>query len=363
MTKMRIAALLLIISFIVSCQNNDDINDQSKRNENWAWFIDKTTGQGQWVPLSDETTVDEGQYQLFYCNGNLRQKGKLKNGIDCDTIFYFDINGKPLWKSIQLPDSSTFNIWPDGSFEAHYPTCELKVEGKRLNNQLIDTCIDYFRNGRIRMYGIYRNDTSWIKHYHENGQISHKGMKFADLSEGADTLWYKDGTLKEVRFYVKGKRHGESKLYYPSGNLWEVMNYDRGVQDGSFIQFHENGRVDQKFCMVNGQREGVYVQYYANENLYLKGALKSGKKNGIWVAHYPDGRIAATTNYLNDIMHGRRECFSSSGHLFYVQDYRNGEEVYSNEVRQLTDTEQERWKELTAYIKMISQRDRERVRD
>ncbi len=346
----------------MSCQNPDEINDQSKRNENWAWFVDKGTGKGEWIELSSETTVDKGDYQLFYCNGNLRQKGKLKNGVDCDTIFYFDIDGQQILKSIQQADSSILNLRPDGPFTVHYPTCELKAEGKRLNNQLIDTCIDYFRNGQISMYGIYRNDTSWIEHYYENGQISHKGMSLKGRREGADTIWYDDGIVKEVRFYLNDLLQGKHELYYPSGSPRLVAYNIQGVEEGYFIEYHENGRFAITWNVINGKKDGVYVRYYSNGNVHIKGTSVRGKKNGLWVAYYSNGKVAANTNYQNDIMHGKRECFSSSGNLFYVQDYRNGEEVHSKEIRQLTETEQEKWEEFTDYVKSVNISDRERKR-
>ena len=72
--------LFLLLIFIYSCQDAD-INDTSKRNENWLYWIDETSGRSSWGPVTaNETTLKNGSYIKFYTTGEIYQKGKLKNG-------------------------------------------------------------------------------------------------------------------------------------------------------------------------------------------------------------------------------------------------------------------------------------------
>ena len=50
----------LFVFLFFSC-NQSGINDKSKRNENWIWWVDKTTGVGEWIPAADQTTVKDGE--------------------------------------------------------------------------------------------------------------------------------------------------------------------------------------------------------------------------------------------------------------------------------------------------------------
>jgi hypothetical protein len=77
---------LFLFSFFCGCSSNG-IDDASKRNKNWCWFVNKETGKGEWVPIKDETNLPDGEYSLFFSNGSIRQKGKLKDKKDCDTTF------------------------------------------------------------------------------------------------------------------------------------------------------------------------------------------------------------------------------------------------------------------------------------
>lgn len=52
MSLIKYFPFLLFIVFVYGC-GNKGINDESKRNENWIWWVDKTTGIGTWVEVSN----------------------------------------------------------------------------------------------------------------------------------------------------------------------------------------------------------------------------------------------------------------------------------------------------------------------
>ena len=65
--------------------NNERIDDLSKRNENWYWFVDKFTGRGSWVPVGEKMGLKKGDYTLFYSTGEINEFGKIKDSIHIDT--------------------------------------------------------------------------------------------------------------------------------------------------------------------------------------------------------------------------------------------------------------------------------------
>jgi antitoxin component YwqK of YwqJK toxin-antitoxin module len=352
---MNLRALLVILCTL-GCSSPDSLDDKSKRNEKWAWFVDQKTGAGEWVELSDRSTIDEGDYVLFYSNGNRRQAGKLKNGVDCDTVYRFDIDGQPQWKYIRLPDSTVLSIWPDGPFKTHYPSCELEVEGKRLNNALVDTCINYYKSGKVSTYSIQRKDTVWREDFHENGVVHHRGMTVNHLSEGADTSWYPNGNLKEVWFYSNGKEHGESRLYYPSGALRHTNNYLNGKMEGLSTSYYENGQeaIIQNF--VNGKSSGFYEDYFPNGVLCKSGNLIDDEQYGLWTSYYDNGVVAIKAHYQNSIPHGTAWYYSFMGKLFMIKEFANGNEISLQEPEMLTKQEEKKWEEYSEFMQGISKR-------
>ena len=73
--------LIFLTILLFGCNSEEGIHDLEKRNENWCWFINEETGKGEWIPIGDKTTVSDGDYKLFFCNGEIRQKGKLRNEV------------------------------------------------------------------------------------------------------------------------------------------------------------------------------------------------------------------------------------------------------------------------------------------
>lgn len=356
---MKRRTLSIIFFFAIGCSNPDSIEDKSKRNENWAWFVDQKTGVGEWVELSDKSTIDGGDYVLFYSNGNVRQKGKFKNGVDCDTVYRFDIHGQPQDKYIRLQDSTIVDIWPNGPFKAHYATGELMTEGYRLNNALVDSCVDYFKSGQVSTYSFYSKDTVSRIDFHENGVISHKGMKVGSFSEGADTVWYPNGSLKEVWFYSNGKEYGESRLYYPSGALRHINNYENGKKVGLSSSYHENGQVDIKQYFVNGQPSGIYEDYYPNGTLCMRGNIVDDEKQGLWITYYDNGAISSEGFYQNNLTHGTTRYFTFTGKLLMVGEYKNGNEISLTEPKKMTKQEEDKWEEHLEYMRGVTKRDKE----
>src|ERR1700741_172018 len=61
---------VLTIFFYNTWQENS-INNLSRRNEHWSWFVAKNTGKGSWVPVGDKMTLQSGDYTLFYSTGEI----------------------------------------------------------------------------------------------------------------------------------------------------------------------------------------------------------------------------------------------------------------------------------------------------
>ena len=53
--------------------------------------------------------------------------------------------------------------------------------------------------------------------------------------------WYRDGTLKQVKYWIDGKRHGELIRYYQNGKINDHFHYKNGVKHGTQVSYNKYG--------------------------------------------------------------------------------------------------------------------------
>jgi antitoxin component YwqK of YwqJK toxin-antitoxin module len=267
------------------------LDDPEKRNENWCWFVDKATGEGKWVPISDETTLPDGDYTLFFCDGGIRQTGKLKDKKDCDTIFYYDLTGKIISKVLAVPDSTLKEFMPDGKYKSYYATCEISGEGEFRNNKQIGARIEYYKNGKIKFKSIARADSLIVMSYFEAGNP-------------------KDSFLT-----VNGKREGVAKMWYDNGSLKKQLQYKNGLRDSLCIWYYENGQVDTKCYFKNDNENGYCIAYYENSKVKNEGNFKDGKEDGLIINYFESGQIDSKINWTNGEENGEIWFYHPNGKI------------------------------------------------
>ncbi|WP_436517005.1 toxin-antitoxin system YwqK family antitoxin [Ekhidna sp. To15] len=96
-------------------------------------------------------------------------------------------------------------------------------------------------------------------------------------------------------------RDGEVRQFTKDQRLKTVVNYDKGIKHGTSYLYHNDGKtVLLAMPYVQGKRQGVSKKYYENGKLY------------------------ASTSYQNDLLHGPRTLYYSSGQIKAVINYGNG---------------------------------------
>lgn len=320
--------LISILSiFLLTCTPQDDIDNAEKRNENWCWFVDKVTGEGKWVPISGETNLPDGNYTLFFCNGKIRQTGKLKDKKDCDTIFYYDINEKIISKVIRLPDSTAKEFMPNGKYKSYYSTCELSGEGEVKNNKLIGTRLEYYKNGKTKLKAVIKNDTTTLLiNYYESGIQMDSCLYINGKPEGLVKNWYPNGNLKSFLLYKNGLNDGVSKTYYENGQISDERNWVNGKEDGKVIGWYENGQLKETGFFANGQVTGKYLHWYDNGVKEMEIEIKDGHQEGIQKYYFDNGKIKEIRNFVNGVKFGKWKKYSEKGEVT-VYNFVNGELV------------------------------------
>ena len=273
---------MVIVGSIVGC-NSSDIDDKDKRNEHWAWWVDAKTGKGKWIPVADEMTLKNGRIILFYFNGNVYEKGKVKDGKYVDTTFKYDYQGKlygyHLWKNdsiYYLNDGLIKNFRSDGTKSS---------EGIVTNHTAGNKWVAYYKNGNKKWERDYtRGDTGSLVTYFENGQIRDSAIHLNDLSWGVKDvyevkIWYENGAVAQIRLWKNKLLNGQELNFYSNGQIKDSCYYVDGKSKGLFKEWYENGVLKACVDLKNSHANGVVKYYYESGKIKTVGFARNDQLN------------------------------------------------------------------------------------
>lgn len=130
--------ICFIIPFVFSCKSNS-IDNTDNRNDCYMWFVDALTLEGSWIeidPFSTGPILANGECTYFYSGGNIREKCRLDENGDFDTLFLYNLNNEMTHYSNVSGDSLENYIVNDGDFEAFDLKGELMQSGVISNHKM-----------------------------------------------------------------------------------------------------------------------------------------------------------------------------------------------------------------------------------
>ncbi len=259
---------------LTSCDKG--INDRSKRNEHWVWWVDDSIGKGKWLPVGqgDQTKIWNGNVTTFYSNGNIWQVSKIRNNKPCDTIFRYDINGH-IDAYIFPSDTKKSYFFQDGRHKIYFQNGKIWGFGVVKNHIAWDEWTEFYENSKPAYYyklsnnrgsynefyenGNYKckiigefrrsqREQKWepynasIVSYYENGKNKFSGNIVDSLLDGKVCRWYEDGTLRSVSIMRKGIQDGRECGYFKNGNINFICNFKNGKFDGKYKVYDSTGK-------------------------------------------------------------------------------------------------------------------------
>jgi len=309
--------MLFIVIALAGCK--DKIDDSSKRNEHYVWWVDAKTGKAGWIPVEGPgMPVQNGKFTRFYFNGKVFSKGRLVDGELVDTLFSYGLNGK-LFEYMFVEKGDTIRYFPvDGYFKAYSQNSKLWGEGT-IQAHVRAHWRQYYDSGKLESVYNVKNDTGWVNDYYENGNKSDSG--------------YFEGGIKSENI-----RH-----WSESGQLLSAVYYKAGTHTGYWEMYYWNGQLESKGYLVNGAKQGEIDAWFINGKRKLIQHLKNEKINGPQVLFYEDGKIKEVKNYKMNVPDGEAVMVYENGrvkiHANYTNGELNGERKTYNEDGKLTSDE------------------------
>jgi antitoxin component YwqK of YwqJK toxin-antitoxin module len=289
---------LFFLTFLLGCSSG--INDASKRNENWCWFVNKETGKGEWVPVKDETNLPDGDYTLFFKHGGIYKTGKIRNKKDCDTIYWYCPDGKLSFKSIRLNDSTELPFIQDGNHTVYFKNEVISGGGFFKNNQPIGNSFGNFKSGKIKMKGIIHGDSIITMYYYESGNMQDSTSFINKKEEGLSKTWFESGHIKSKLYYKNGLRDSLCSWFYDEGGLRETDFYVKGLREKRTIQYYENSHIKAECDLKNDKQTGSAIHYYEDGTIKSKVGYLEGLRNGEAWFYYPNGKLSQHALLKND---------------------------------------------------------------
>ncbi len=197
--------------------------------------------------IIDTLGKKQGDWVLFYSEGEKRAEGKYKNGNRVgEWLFLFEnesveqkgsyLKGKPDGKWQWFYETGELlreEIYDDGDEQGK--TYELTIAGDTIYRGNFEYgekqgswyyCVgDEFMQGNYK-YGM--KDGIWEHYYYPEMQLKHKGLFSQGNEQETHKFYYPSGKLKEQGKFLTGKRDGTWRFYDKDGNLKTTITYTFG---------------------------------------------------------------------------------------------------------------------------------------
>jgi antitoxin component YwqK of YwqJK toxin-antitoxin module len=223
------------------------INDISKRNGNWCWYIAEGTTVGEWRTAEKNDTPPDGKYTFFYGNGNLGQRQTLHDGRRCDTTFTYDLNGN-LQSYTTYTNNDTFDYYlHNGPYKDYNLDGSIYLTGTVKDHSRTGEWIWYKSNDRKDYTETYLDSITTIRIKNTARFVNHK-------QDGVVKCWYKNGNLEQACLWRMGIQDSTSIFYYENGKVKNEINWKKGKRHGLSISYSDDGKIQKQTKYIQGQK-------------------------------------------------------------------------------------------------------------
>ena len=104
------------------------------------------------------------------------------------------------------------------------------------------------------------------REYWDNGQLKQQMLVTDGKMDGQVTLWYRTGTIREIRMFENGLREGKWISYNELGLKTGEAGYSVDLKEGLWRVWDEKGILRYEMFYRKGQKAGLWIMYDENGN-------------------------------------------------------------------------------------------------
>ncbi len=175
----------------------------------------------------------------------------------------------------------------------------------------------YVEKEKIERYPNGKPRRGFEARYYPNGEITFHGR----YVEFWDT-----GKKHSQGRYVEGKKDGEWIYWHANGVIAKKGSFVNGKLEGPWFYLNEHGRPKFRFHYKDGLRDGELTVFDKDEGkrVVRKVHFKQGKRHGTSIEYYVNGNVMQSSEWADDVEHGKKETFSDKGQRLMLEHYRHG---------------------------------------
>lgn len=173
------------------------LDSKGRKTGKWTFYDRKNNKKSEGYYKKGRRTKE---WIFYYLNGQIEQKGTYKSGKwNGQWIQYYE-TGTIL--KIENYKKGKLN----GEFTQNKPNGDLFIQGTYLDNKLDQEWT--YHHEFIVLHKFYKEGEKTGQWYSEylNGKLAFKGEYENDLPNGKHIYYYRDGTIKEYRYYSYGNK-------------------------------------------------------------------------------------------------------------------------------------------------------------
>lgn len=136
--------------------------------------------------------------------------------------------------------------------------------------------------------------------YYADGTKKSEGQVIKSLRTGTWKFYYPNGKIRNVCYYLNGKKNGISIQYFPNGKISDSINYKDGHFNGLVKFYYPNGQLNfEDYYEDNKLNRNAFQfkSWYSSGMLNQAGWKKGNKMTGKWLKYYSNGAIEYISHY------------------------------------------------------------------
>lgn len=345
--------------------------------------------------------VANGIWTYYYPNGQLQKEGSYKNDLTVglwkfytpmgeisSTVNYNEkgerhgvgsdfMNGKPYnfftykngmvtkivyvdWNGKELGSFGNGN----GTFQAKmfYPTGQLNGEGSYKNGEfdgkwtyyfpegtklseytykegIVQTGIEYHRNGRIRFTFPYQNGElhGYLVEYFPDGTVRQEGWYQNGQRQQQFLTYTSNGVLETDYYYLNDELHdyawdyntdGKKDFatkYYNQGDIERIEQYNAAGENifketrengvTTYQATFSNGKPRATLQLIDGNYTGTVSYWYPDGSLFYSFGNESNKRNGPIAEYRINGKLTSKATYRDGVREGKVTRYHANGKI------------------------------------------------
>ncbi len=238
----------------------------------------------------DGTIRKEGIYDITGKENGLFKYFNKKGEIEKTEIYY---HGVLLSTGLTDEEGKRQGYWEEYYFE---PEGQLKSKGKYKDGNKIDEWEYFFTNNQLKQKGKYLKDekpTGLWKWYYDDGSLLREENFRKGLEDGFLHEYTKEGKVITEGEFIDGLKEGE--WFYEVGDHKEIGNYKDDLKTGVWKYYYViNGKLNFEGNFREGEPDGKHKFYYENGKLMREEIYNVGIKSDSWKSYNELGELVLT---------------------------------------------------------------------